>query len=217
MSDIKTVIRIGHPDIVLTKTVSHDRSARVTPVSEAGTDPDSGRFFYHVESADFRRFEDGLANDHTIAAFRRVIEPTDGKTIYSVEYSDDAKTISPVISEANGVVLEMENDGDAWLITVWMPHRENLGEVWDYAQTNGVDIDLQRLNEYASLGKTTAGLTENQREALLVALEAGYFEEPRDATLSAVGAELDISEPAASGLLRRGIKRLIISSLVDDD
>jgi predicted DNA binding protein len=44
----------------------------------------------------------------------------------------------------------------------------------------------------------------------------GYFEEPRDATLGDVAAELDISQPAASGLLRRGIKRLVVSSLMDD-
>jgi predicted DNA binding protein len=59
-------------------------------------------------------------------------------------------------------------------------------------------------------------LTDSQREALLVAFERGYFEEPRDATLGEVAADLDISQPAASGLLRRGIKRLIVSSMMDD-
>ncbi len=55
------------------------------------------------------------------------------------------------------------------------------------------------MNEYASLGNTDAGLTDSQREALLVAFETGYFEEPRNATLSDVAADLDISQPAASG------------------
>jgi predicted DNA binding protein len=59
-------------------------------------------------------------------------------------------------------------------------------------------------------------LTDSQREALLVAFETGYFEEPRNATLGEVAADLDISQPAASGLLRRGIKRLVASSLMDD-
>ena len=56
MSDIKAVVRIEHPDIVLTETVVYDSSATVTSVSEAGTDPQSGRFLYHVESPDFLRF-----------------------------------------------------------------------------------------------------------------------------------------------------------------
>jgi len=216
MSDIKAVVRVEHPDIVLTGTVTHDRSSTVKSVSEAGTDPTSGKFFYHIESSDFRQFEDGLRTDRTIGQFERVIETGDGTAIYSFEYTEDAKILSPVISAANGVILDMENDGRAWLLTVWLSERTDLAPLWDYAQENDIDIELLRVNDYASLGNTDAGLTDSQREALLVAFEAGYFEDPRNATLSEVAADLDISQPAASGLLRRGINRLIVSSLIDD-
>jgi len=216
MTDVKAVVRAEHPDIVLTGTVTHDRSSKVTSVSEAGTDPTSGKFFYRIESADFDRFEDGLRNDSTVGEFERVIETRDEEAIYSFEYTDEAKLLSPVISAANGVILDMKNDGSAWILTIWMPERTDLVHLWDYARQNDIDIDLLRVNEYASLGKTDAGLTDSQREALLLAFETGYFEEPRNATLGEVAADLDISQPAASGLLRRGIKRLIVSSLVDD-
>jgi predicted DNA binding protein len=216
MTDIKAVVRVEHPDIVLTGAVTHDRSSKVKSVSEAGTDPTSGKFFYRIESSDFRRFEDGLRNDDTVGEFERVIETRDGEAIYSFEYTDDAKLLSPVISATNGVILDMENDGSAWILTVWMPERTDLSHLWDYARRNDIEIDLLRVNEYASLGNTDAGLTDSQREALLVAFERGYFEEPRDATLGEVAADLDISQPAASGLLRRGIKRLIVSSMMDD-
>ena len=216
MTDIKAVVRAEHPDIVLTGTVTHDRSSKVTSVSEAGTDPTSGKFFYRIESADFDRFEDGLRNDRTVGEFERVIETRDEEAIYSFEYTDEAKLLSPVVSAANGVTLDMQNDGSAWVLTIWAPDRTDLVQLWDYAQQNGIAIDLLRVNEYDSLGTADAGLTDSQREALLVALERGYFEEPRDATLGEVAADLGISQPAASGLLRRGIKRLVISSLVDD-
>ena len=215
MSDIKAVVRVEHPDIVLTETVNHDRSAKVKSVSEAGTDPTSGKFFYRIESADFSRFEDGLRSDNTVGEFERVIETRDQEAIYSFKYTDEAKVLSSVISTANGVTLEMENEGRAWIFTIWVPERTNLSHLWDYAQQHHIDIDLLRVNEYDSLGTKDAGLTDSQREALLVALETGYFEEPRNATLSEVAADLNISQPAASGLLRRGIKRLIISSLLD--
>jgi len=216
MTDIKAVVRVEHPDIVLTETVAHDRTSKVKSVSEAGTDPTSGKFFYRIESADFCQFEDGLRSDNTVGEFERVIETRDGEAIYSFEYTDEAKILSPVISTANGVILEMENEGQAWILTVWMPERTNLIQLWDYARQNQIDIDLLRVNEYASLGTTDGGLTNSQREALLVAFEMGYFEEPRTATLGEVAADLDISQPAASGLLRRGIKRLVVSSLLDD-
>jgi predicted DNA binding protein len=216
MSDIKAVVRAKHPDIVLTGAVTHDRTSRVTSVSEAGTDPTSGKFFYRIESADFDRFEAGLRNDRTVGEFERVIETRDGEAIYSFEYTDEAKVLSPVISAANGVVLDMKNDGTAWMLTIWAPDRTDLVHLWDYAQQNDIEIDLLRVNEYDSLGNADAGLTDSQRDALLAAFETGYFEEPRDATLGELAAELDISQPAASGLLRRGIRRLVISSLVDD-
>jgi predicted DNA binding protein len=217
MTDIKAVVRVQHPDIVLSQTVAHDRSSTVKSVSEAGTDPTSGKFFYHIESSDFSRFEDGLRNDSTVGDFERVTETRDEEAIYSFEYTDEAKVLSPVVSAANGVILDMENEGSAWLLTVWIPERTDLVHLWEYAQRNDVDIELLRVNEYASLGTTDAGLTDSQRDALLVALETGYFEEPRDATLGEVAADLDISQPAASGLLRRGIKRLVVSSLLDDE
>lgn len=216
MTDIKAVVRAEHPDIVLTGTVAHDRTSNVSSVSEAGTDPTSGKFFYRIESADFDRFEQGLRQDRTVGAFERVIETRDDEAIYSFEYTDEAKLLSPVVSAANGVILDMKNDGSAWILTIWAPDRTDLVHLWEYAQQNDIDIDLLRVNEYDSLGNTDAGLTDSQREALLVAFETGYFEEPRDATLGELAAELDISQPAASGLLRRGIKRLVISSLVDD-
>lgn len=216
MADIKAVVRVKHPDIVLTGAVGHDTSSTAKSVSEAGTDPTSGKFFYQIESSDFTQFEEGLRNDTTISEFERVIETRDDEAIYRVGYTDEAKILSPVISTANGVILDMENDGDAWILTVWMSDRSGLARLWDYAQENDIAIELLRVNDYASLGNTDAGLTDSQREALLVAIETGYFEEPRDATLSDVAAELGISQPAASGLLRRGTKRLIISSLMDE-
>jgi predicted DNA binding protein len=217
MSDVNAVVRVKHPDIVLTATVAHDRSATVTSVSEAGTDPTSGAFFYHIASSDFERFETGLRADGTVGDFDRVTETGAGEAIYSFEYTDEAKVLSPVISAANGVVLDMENDGRAWRFRLWLPERAGLVDLWDYARANDVDIELLRVTEHAGLDAADAGLTDSQREALLVALEAGYFEEPRDATLGDVAAALDISQPAAGGLLRRGIRRLVVAALLDDE
>jgi len=59
-------------------------------------------------------------------------------------------------------------------------------------------------------------LTRSQRETLLLALEMGYFEEPRAVTLEDVAAEHGISQPAAGGRIRRGIRRLLTATVADD-
>jgi predicted DNA binding protein len=59
-------------------------------------------------------------------------------------------------------------------------------------------------------------VTDSQGDALRVAFEMGYFEEPRSATLSEVATALDVSQPAAGGLIRRGTKRLVESCLLGE-
>jgi hypothetical protein len=39
VTDIKAVVRVEHPEIVLTETVAHDRSSKVRSVSEGGNAP----------------------------------------------------------------------------------------------------------------------------------------------------------------------------------
>ena len=52
-------------------------------------------------------------------------------------------------------------------------------------------------------------VTPRQREALDVALQAGYFEVPRESTLAEVAEVLDVDTSTASGLIRRGVGTLV--------
>lgn len=60
------------------------------------------------------------------------------------------------------------------------------------------------------------GLTRGQREVLVAAMERGYFEVPRRASLVDLGESLDISDSAASQRLRRGLSELISSTLLSE-
>jgi len=52
-------------------------------------------------------------------------------------------------------------------------------------------------------------LSETERETLETAVEGGYFESPRGATLGDLADEFDVSKPAASKNLRRAERKLI--------
>jgi len=110
----------------------------------------------------------------------------------------------------------MENDGTSWLMTVWLPNRQELADVWEYAEQQDIAFELQRITDYTEVVAPGDGLTDSQQEALLTAFEAGYFEEPRDASLGEVADELGISQPAAGGLIRRGVRRLVQTTLAED-
>lgn len=216
MVDILAVFRVEHQDIALTRTAEYDPSATLRPIREAGTDPEKQRYLFSVTSEDFERFEAGLDADPTVADFERIVQ-LDEEAVYAFTYADDAILFSTQVGRSNGVVLDMENDGTTWVFKTWFPNRESAQRMWDFAVGHEVEISLDRINEHGSIVSSSFGLTTPQEEAILTALESGYFDEPRGATLGEVARELDISQPAASGLLRRGLKRLVRSTLAEEE
>ncbi|MGN8216144.1 helix-turn-helix domain-containing protein [Halococcus salifodinae] len=55
----------------------------------------------------------------------------------------------------------------------------------------------------------TALLTDRQREFIVEAVERGYYESPRQCTLTELAESFDVSKGAASGILHRAERRII--------
>ncbi len=216
MSDILAVFRLEHPALALTETVRLDQSAVVNPIRGEGTDPTADRYLFSVWSEDYSRFEAGLADDPTVAAYEQVIA-LDGEAFYAIRYTDHAILFSTEVARCNGVVLDMENDGTAWRFKVWLPDRAAARDLWTAATEAELDVELVRVNEHGSIIEANYGMTEAQRDAVLTALDLGYFDEPRGITLAELADELDISEPSASRLIRRGLKRLVTASIAETE
>lgn len=67
-----------------------------------------------------------------------------------------------------------------------------------------VDVTVNEIGTYDRRGGTLAGtLTDRQLAAVITALQLGYYEVPREGTLSDVADELGCAESTASVLLRR--------------
>lgn len=216
MTDVLVVFHVQHPDLPLTQTVVQDPSAVLRSIHDAGTDPSADEYPFSVRSTDFGAFEDAVEADPTIDRFDQLVRLED-EAVYSFRYSAGALLFSTEVSQAHGVVMDLENEGTTWVVKTWFPSREAAKQLWDAAREAGFDIELDRISDYGSIVSSRYGLTDAQREAILVALESGYFDEPRGARLVEVAGELGISQPAASGLLRRGIKRLVRSTVADVD
>lgn len=59
-------------------------------------------------------------------------------------------------------------------------------------------------------------LTTKQQQALELAVDAGYYERPRDADLGELGERLDISKSAVSQRLRAAERKLIENAVRQD-
>lgn len=85
------------------------------------------------------------------------------------------------------------------------------------AAGDAIGVTIERVNplgtEVAGSPKRQWNLTPAQEEALLAALEAGYFKVPKEATASDVAGELSISKSAFLERLRRGQSGLLRQTL----
>ncbi|MFA9425635.1 helix-turn-helix domain-containing protein [Natronorubrum sp. A-ect3] len=62
--------------------------------------------------------------------------------------------------------------------------------------------------------RETGGLlTDRQQTVLEAALRAGYFDVPRECTLAELASDLGIDKSTASGILRRGERRILTQAL----
>lgn len=87
------------------------------------------------------------------------------------------------------------------------------GDVETLKEALGEQAELEQVTRAAKAPGLSGDdpLTDKERDAVLAAYEAGYFEVPRTVRLDELAEDLDKSSGALSTLLRRGIERLVDS------
>lgn len=120
------------------------------------------------------------------------------------------ETTEPLLLEPmqrSGVPLEMPFDivdGRAsWEVTAPQDRISSLGEQLD---AFGIDFTVEHIHQYLS---TDQLLTDRQRRLVQTALEQGYYDTPRDCSLTELAAELDIAKSTCSEILHRAEGKII--------
>lgn len=94
------------------------------------------------------------------------------------------------------------------IFSVTIPDRTHLPPLIEGLRTTGATVSVNRILTAGGERETDPGLTDKQREAFLIAVEAGYYDRPRGATLDDIAAELDITTSAVSQRLTAVKRRL---------
>lgn len=214
---IITTVRFSHPDMALADTIGARPDATIRVVPEAGTDPEHDTSFFLAEGDGLDDLEDVLAADHTVRVVYLASRHGD-QQVFGVQFAPETVLLAPRVTEGGGIALEARTTADGWVERWQLPDRSVLHDIWRVAREESFDFEIQELHrtEATSFGRSF-GLTDEQREAILLAHRAGYFAEPRQASLEEVAERLQISTAAAGGRLRRGIEKLVRHALVEDD
>ncbi|WP_192498432.1 helix-turn-helix domain-containing protein [Halorussus halophilus] len=153
--------------------------------------------------------DDPLTNDVTILA-----EEGD-RTLYQLDWAPEINSIIQPLVQTDGRVLEAEGNAEEWEFRLRFHDRDRVAAFRQECRDHSLDVEILRLYN-PEFPHENGILTDEQTEAILTAYEEGYWEVPRDTTLSELATELDISDNSVSQRIRRGISTLVRETLVTD-
>lgn len=169
--------------------------------------------YFWMVGVDEETFEAVVADDPSVEELQR-LDAFENGTLYCADWTERSAVFVHAYTEFGTTILEANGADGQWELRMRFDDRDHLTQLTDYFDEHDFEFALTELHEVThprSPGQF--GLTEKQEEALATAWEMGYFESPRDVTLSAIAEELDISEQALSNRLRRGYDALIENTL----
>lgn len=195
---------LGHAlDTVPTATAELDRVVAHSP--------DHAMPFVWLVDTERGPFEAALAEDLSVET-AEVTDAFDGTYLYHVDWADVVAERLHAILDHDGVILEARGTSDGWRLWVRFASREHFAGFRDHFAEFG-HVDLKQMTSPKRPGGGQYGVSPKQREALLAASDAGYYDTPSTATGEDIAAEMGVTQQSISRRLRRGTKVLIENTL----
>jgi predicted DNA binding protein len=194
----------------VTKVASdvHIELERVVPTSE-----DVMPFFW-ASGGDFASFERAVRSEELVDELVAVARVKD-KVLYHVTWGDTASSLTEILADSEATILEAHGN-DPWSFRIRFHDHRGLRDFHNLCREATIEFRVERIYtlEEELDSKYTFDITAEQQEALVSAVEGGYFEVPRGVTLGDIAADLDISQQAASERVRRGANTVLRSVLL---
>ena len=143
------------------------------------------------------------------------LDRVEDSTLYRVDWHERQNDLIRGIAETDGTILEGRAD-ERWHFRIRFVDHDALSSFHNYCTDHEIRIHIVRT--YTEIRRTESvkqfGLTEEQREALVLGLRSGYFDTPSQVSLDELSGELDVSQQALSDRIRRGTKRVLTEALL---
>lgn len=163
-------------------------------------------------NADFDAVDEALRTDPTVNQIKAREEFADEK-YYQVEWTDDVEARIDAYLDQEASVIHAHGTTDGWEVRFRFVTRDQFDTFRGHLSDQRFSFELLDLIEPGSPRQSTASLTPSQRDALVAALDHGYYDVPREVSARELAEELDTSHQALSELLRRGTAQLVDQEL----
>ncbi|WP_254761708.1 helix-turn-helix domain-containing protein [Natrinema marinum] len=179
--------------------------------------PASGRVmpYLWVHGGHFEEFEAAVRSSDHVKKLT-ALDVVEDDALYRVEWEDPIESLIYGMSETDATILEARGN-EKWYFRIRFDTHAGLTQFHNYCTSHEIRFQLNRVYtlEEEQQGSYAFNLSDAQRRTLVLAVENGYFEVPRRATLGDLGGELGITEQSASENVRRGADRVLKKVLLE--
>lgn len=136
------------------------------------------------------------------------------EVVFAMDWNVERDLIFQGIMETGAHLLSARGTADTWEFELRFPDHDGLSEFQQYCVNANISLDVGRIYNPSRPGTGQwYGLTAVQKDALLRAVEGGYYSIPREMSTKDLAEELGISDQAVTERLRRGINELVANTL----
>jgi len=171
--------------------------------------------FLWGSDCDADEFRDVLLADPSIEEVT-VSEDTGDGVLYKVVWQQAFRDLIDAMVDHHGAMVEATGTDGTWYLTLRFAEEPHVGEFQDHFREEDRHFEVQRLYQPTAPRQREYDLTPEQRDALVAAFSAGYFDVPRGSSAGDLASDLGISTNALSARIRRGSANLVDSTLVVD-
>lgn len=171
-----------------------------------------------VSNPDVEAVEAALRSASPIEAVE-VVDRLEDEGLVRVEWAGEVDGLLTAIDENGATILEAIGEADGWTMQLRFDDHTDLSAFYRQCVDEGITLDLESVYNPGHPGSVglRSDLTDAQYDALVTALEGGYFEVPRRRNLTELAAGMGVSDTAASQRLRRGISSLLAATLSESE
>lgn len=171
--------------------------------------------FLWASGDDLEAFQDAMEGDPTIDSCS-VVEEIGGEVLYKVHWTDEVLGLITEMIDEHASFLEATARNERWRLKLRFAEEGQVSSFQEHFAERGYSFDVHRIVHPSAPREQEYGLTAEQREALVTALDAGYFSVPRDRSIEELSEELELSTNAVSQRIRRGSANLVRHTLTID-
>ena len=169
--------------------------------------------YFWVSGEDQDEFRDAFRDDETVTN-TAVIDEVEDARLYRAEWTDNVETIIYAYVELGATLMQAIGKEKDWELRMRFDSHDSLSEFQDYCDENDISIELNRTQEQEQpMASAQYDLTPTQRETLVTALEAGYYDVPRAVTMRELAEQMGIAQQTLSNRFRAAYRNLVTSTL----